>query len=339
MAGLLDTKNYLLALLSQGSETVKGGLLDAYQTATQPNQMDNALAMLLKNTPQRLSDNINTHFPDPRLLNPYNKTPEANTARENVANALMGFGGMMVGPKAKVWNAIDHAKALEMESAGLDPRKIWADTGNWKGPEGKWRQEVSDDRSKFRENFDSFLPNKGNNYSPVEAPIGGLFNHGDLLSQNGGAYPELMAKTRMNIAKSPDWMPESSNGGSLEEQANNFKLFVRNKTEGGAHKTTLHELQHAIQEKEGFAKGGTPNNFTDNEYQKALSQMLDNGIPLTQAQKELEYLTPYGMYRRLAGEAEARATEKRMLLDAIGRRQTFPADSYDVPLNELIIRR
>lgn len=47
----------------------------------------------------------------------------------------------------------------------------------------------------------------------------------------------------------------------------------------------------------------------------------------------------YENYRRLAGEAEARATEARRLLDTAQRRALFPEDSYDVPIDELIIRR
>jgi hypothetical protein len=47
----------------------------------------------------------------------------------------------------------------------------------------------------------------------------------------------------------------------------------------------------------------------------------------------------YDAYKRLAGEAEARATQSRMNLTPAQRRALFPEESYDVPLNELIIRR
>lgn len=67
----------------------------------------------------------------------------------------------------------------------------------------------------------------------------------------------------------------------------------------------LHEVQHAIQEREGFAKGGAPE---------------DNA------------------YRRLMGEVEARAVQSRMNLSAEQRRALFPLDSYDVPLDSLIIK-
>ena len=48
--------------------------------------------------------------------------------------------------------------------------------------------------------------------------------------------------------------------------------------------------------------------------------------------------TSFDMYRSLAGEAEARATQARMNMNAQQRRQTFPLDSYDVPIGSLIVR-
>jgi hypothetical protein len=51
--------------------------------------------------------------------------------------------------------------------------------------------------------------------------------------------------------------------------------------------------------------------------------------------------TPYTnmeAYQRLAGEAEARATQARMNMTMPERLKIFPFDSYDVPKEQLIIR-
>jgi hypothetical protein len=48
--------------------------------------------------------------------------------------------------------------------------------------------------------------------------------------------------------------------------------------------------------------------------------------------------TKFDLYQRLAGEAEARAVEARMNMTPAQRRAMFPEESYDVPINELIIR-
>jgi len=46
----------------------------------------------------------------------------------------------------------------------------------------------------------------------------------------------------------------------------------------------------------------------------------------------------FDLYRKLAGEAEARAVQKRRNLTDEERRAIFPLQSYDVPINELIFK-
>lgn len=128
----------------------------------------------------------------------------------------------------------------------------------------------------------------------------------------------------------------------------------------------LHEVQHAIQKREGFAKGGSPEDFPDAETLNA-AQLLANRIRRGESPSEAAswmrkntnmnpspkafdlamgdkgYLrklgsSPFDAYKRLAGEAEARAVEARMKFTPEQRRATFPLDSYDVPLDSLIIK-
>ena len=40
------------------------------------------------------------------------------------------------------WNATTAARAKDLERQGLDAREIWNQTGTWKGPDGRWRQEI-----------------------------------------------------------------------------------------------------------------------------------------------------------------------------------------------------
>jgi len=43
---------------------------------------------------------------------------------------------------AKTWDAVSAQRAKMLEDIGADPKTIWQQTGTWKGPDGKWRQEV-----------------------------------------------------------------------------------------------------------------------------------------------------------------------------------------------------
>jgi len=68
----------------------------------------------------------------------------------------------------------------------------------------------------------------------------------------------------------------------------------------------------------------------DDGYKRAYKELSD----LQQTSK----LAPHDRYKRLAGEAEARAVQSRMNLNPQQRRELFPLDSYDVPINGLLYR-
>ena len=127
--------------------------------------------------------------------------------------------------------------------------------------------------------------------------------------------------------------------------------------------TMLHELQHAIQQREGFGRGGNPGMFPTpliNDA-KTIADELAQGVdrmtinrwfkstygrsPDPAAWDLAEHPMidrmvaddPVENYARLAGEAEARAVQARMKMSPEERRATYPADSYDRPIDQLII--
>ena len=217
------------------------------------------------------------------------------------------------------------AKAVELEKAGVDAKAIWQQTGTWKAPDGMWRQEIPDTSAGFRMDFNSAAPSKSNAYSPMkDIPIGGAFNHPNLYP----AYPDILRTGRMDVAKSSDWMPDSSNSGNLRGN----QVTVRDKTEAGARSTVLHELQHAVQQREGFALGGAQSQF----YSEALLRLVAEN-PRTPPSRLIKAAEDeaFARYRALMGEAEARATQARANLTATERRNVFPEASYDLPLQLL----
>jgi hypothetical protein len=117
----------------------------------------------------------------------------------------------------------------------------------------------------------------------------------------------------------------------------------------------LHEIQHAIQEKEGFARGGSPDYGLMGEAKKIYEELA---VPIrkqyeaaTEAkdfaaadllQKKLMMELPAEAnmlaYRRLAGEIEARDAAARMNLTPQERMRTGPYTSEDIPLLDWIVR-
>lgn len=187
--------------------------------------------------------------------------------------------------------------AREMRLNGDDDRVIWEHTGwTFAFPDGKPRFEISDDRadvviegrtiyqiwkdieeidpgvnniSQFLQKYpDSPLTAEVNNHNGVRAAYESLRTdnpvtareienylvHADLFK----AYPQL-AKIR---AAQPGGMEGITNAGAaaLIPDANLIKYSKINNPDQFK-SSTLHELQHAIQELEGFSRGGNPNEF------------------------------------------------------------------------------
>ena len=134
--------------------------------------------------------------------------------------------------------------------------------------------------------------------------------------------------------------------------------------------SALHEMQHAVQILEDMAPGGmptlafrdpqafkildelrqralTPMSFDD--YAKQYNQLSDpkkgyedyvKSIPniVKGMDRELQKEAAMEYYKRLAGEAEARATQAREPMSASQRAQEFPYSSYDVLPEDLIVK-
>lgn len=222
------------------------------------------------------------------------------------------MAGVFIGKGAKTWNQSMNDLAQRMEKQGATAEQIWEKTGNFKGPEGSWRQEISDAVAKFRTNFGASGASKANEYKAgIEGPVGGMYEHPELYK----AYPEMLRNDRMTVTKLPDWLPPSVESGMHSRTfSGKGRTEIRSQTEPGALGMTTHELQHAIQYMEGLPSGGTEAMFGVGE-------------------------EAFKKYRLLAGEAEARAAAARRAMTNEQRRAVFPLSSYDVPLNQLIYKK
>jgi hypothetical protein len=257
---------------------------------------------------------------------------------------------IFIGENSKTWSKVNAAKALEMEKAGVAPEEIWMSTGTFRGPEGKLRQEVSDTGAKL-----TLGQGKPDVYGAIEAKtFEGALNHPRLQQ----AYPEL------NDVKFQHWPKEEYQGANFDPSDN--VITMGQKAMEPERGVALHELQHAIQRKEGFAKGGSPSTVLNDWYQGVnteLSSLVKQMDALPESERKFDkskqaqynvlrknyddlmnkklYEPPDAedAYRRLAGEAEARAVQNRMNMSDVQRRVIYPYESYDVPLNQLIIRK
>lgn len=175
---------------------------------------------------------------------------------------------IFAGPLAKTAKLDKKTLAEGMEKAGRSRDDIWKETGWFKGPEGKWKFEIDDSGALFNQSRvngitkenDLTVGNPSFDYGPT---VGGLLEHNQLKS----AYPDGLTKSTIVGNKN------SMFGDGVQGSYANGKLTINAPAKAvDARSTTLHELQHAIQQREGFPRGGSPDQMA-NEWSMAKDKM------------------------------------------------------------------
>lgn len=166
---------------------------------------------------------------------------------------------------------LDEAKRMEADGVAAD--EIYKKTGWFKGMDGKWRFEIKDQL----EDIDfSSLEKFG------EMLLARVYYNEELFD----AYPFLRL-VRVIIADLP-----SERYGQADPGEMRITLNREHMNEEEMRYTFLHEVQHLIQDVEGFASGGSPE-------------------AMEKARADHEGEDAFSLYERLGGEQEARYTADR----------------------------
>jgi hypothetical protein len=316
--------------------------------------------------------------------------------------------GMFAGSGAKTADLDKMKLAQKMLDDGVDRANVWKQTGWMRGPDGKMRFEVDDSAARF--DMDVVPPAEGrldlaggyleakygiprNKLATGQNPeldkealawadknmhlaregetaMSAALSHGDAFL----AYPDL-AKIRLG-------RETGKAQGSIDSTADKIKIGggIIGRGADAEKSTALHELQHAIQQTEGFAAGGNLssaymdrnlrkqwgkeiNTLLQPRSRKEYMKLIKAGWPeATQKQLDKSYraylkdakkalLDPYHpaakaaqetvaerIYKRLAGEAEARNVQTRMDMTPEQRLAEPPWTTLDVPEADQIVR-
>jgi hypothetical protein len=241
---------------------------------------------------------------------------------------------IFAGPTAKTADTAALAKAEEMATSGASRDDIWNQTGWFQGNDGKWRFEIDDSTAGLK-NDEQFIaefgPSKG---QPVNRFEG--LDHPGLSA----AYPNLADEISFAGLYAPNRETLgvfSPSGGRMEVTAG---------THDAALSAALHEHQHAIQSKEGFANGGNwrqlaaedpaTASYAENLYQ----DMKARGVDLADEDMRANAMTMAARkrYNDISGEVEARNVQTRMNMNADERRAKAPWLTQDVPDDQQIFR-
>lgn len=190
------------------------------------------------------------------------------------------------GEKAATADKEALALAERMAAANASRDDIWRETGWFQGVDGKWRFEIADDTA---------------NLANTEYVGGGI-----TIFQ-GLDHPELTAAYGQQPSIS-GYIEPGKRGGGLYRERGTPQIEVYSPDAQSAKSLLLHEVQHDVQVREGFARG------------------------------EMQRDDPTDRYHRSAGEVEARNVQTRLAMTPEERRAIPPWATQDVPDAEQVVR-
>ena len=273
-------------------------------------------------------------------------TMDAINSSDNIRFSLAGERGAAAADKAeeRTIRMDNLSVARKMEEEKKDAKAIKMATGWERGADGKWRYEMPDAKIKDTMNVggghivkryeDDMLWNGGKLSEVIDAPE--LFK----------AYPQLK-DVRIETDAIMNDMPSN---GEYNSKTNTITIHADElKYMNGI---LNHEIQHAIQDIEGFAKGGSPR-LVRGEVKKKLNEVTKQIRQLRAEGKEDEAKAlveknrglynayqkndDYNSYKSLAGEVEARNVSARLNMAPDERRKSLAESTEDVARKDQIL--
>lgn len=259
-------------------------------------------------------------------------------------STLGGFGGVPAVAGAAMAGDMGGVRLGTVGGAlakGFDEAKQAGRT--FQGLEGAQKFEIADQAAKLKSDLP--MEHTAKMWQKVRGSdsnvLSDFLDHPDLYNN----YPEL--KNTKVSAEPLGWAVD----GYYNPEENSIGIAA-NKSGDEAKSILLHEAQHAIQQKEGFAVGGNVGSGLRNEYEMQLRNQIltrDNkpipGVPKeTQAQireklSELPFLNDRQIYQRLAGEVEARNVQGRMNMSPAERDAKPFLETMDTPADKQFVRK
>ena len=302
---------------------------------------------------------------------------DMNSAGMETAAAAMGLGGLMTtlsrlggrkpdgydpattnifaGPRAKTADLDALKKAKELTARRRDPDDILKETGWFKGADNQWRFEIPDDKIEFVTD-----PTRTPEYELSRAAgLGDVIKHDELFE----AYPELRGLLTQTYKDKTYGGYQPFEDRSGEGLTNTDEMIVASgPNRRDIESTLLHEIDHAIANREGFSGGTNQSDATSrilerqnidlyNLEQRMEARERELGLnqfeyrPDTTDPELLQLRSDYdamvgrspsnqdifATYLANMGEVAARNVQARRDMTAAERRETSPRLTEDTP--------
>lgn len=179
------------------------------------------------------------------------------------AKVVDGTLGVMAGVGSKTANKIDNTLANAMESRGFSHDQIYNATGWYRGLDNKWKYEIPDTGMKAKANL----------IKPGDYKLDQVIDHPELFK----AYPDLK-DLKIKVVES---IPFGDSGaprlGMFDHNTQTLTIAATDVSK--MKQTIIHEIQHAIQNREGFARGTNLDYEADKLLNLVLNKMSENISP------------------------------------------------------------
>jgi hypothetical protein len=298
-----------------------------------------------------------------------NLTSNMIGANAPFAAARPATAGVFGGRLAKGFDPNKERLAELMHQNGVPAPQIWKETGMVKFADGKWAHEISDLGAYYKGDVDSITksifdqkyPDRAGQYdaNPLRMNISrndallklqgkqqlylpDVLHHPELFQK----YPELL---KMPVSEDAfmnargGYLPHSVAGTDVRPAEIKYREEYQpgKMARGATFDTLLHEIQHAIQQIEGFAKGASPDYFApgskaDKIYQDMMSQMPPGLSQQRQNQFEQYARVHAGNegYTKSPGENLANLAIERKDLTPEQASAINPPSQFRVPLEQ-----
>lgn len=227
------------------------------------------------------------------------------------------------GENAKTANTTFLEKAKQALESGIDADTVYNQTGWYKGVDGKFKFEIDNSNAQYIPGDDSVGAGRA---------LGETLKNDDLYE----AYPELR-NLRVTFANLKDGL------GSYSRDEGGAQITLNAALPDSEKKAILlHEVQHAIQDIEGFARGSSPTTeamllFKDKHgmsYQEAGELLSSKRAALQRAAFRHSYIQSEPNYKGKKADLTASTKEQIALQDEIRKLEGLllvdMAEAYDL---------
>lgn len=221
--------------------------------------------------------------------------------------------------------------AREMEKAGKTPKEIHLATSWERGSDGKWRFEVPD--AEFKGKLGSV-----ENLRTYPFGLNKTFELGDIVdSELLKAYPELK---KMDVVFVTDVSYNGVFESYQDSKKNRIKIAIK---KNNWQSILLHEIQHAIQNIEGFKDVRSEKNITESqrfkliEYSQRYKELYNKLIEGNATKSEIEEIEDIEYDWKKDSEVEARNVQTRMNMTPEERKLKMLSETEDVAREHQII--